>query len=54
MNFFRGGDGDPLEKTMEAAGTSRYHGDRTYRLDSVKHVSQPGGNIADGLAAAVG
>ena len=55
INFFRPGDKPLTEQFEEAAATLRREvdGEKTYRLDSVRHAAEPKGGIANGLSSAV-
>ena len=51
LNFFKPGDKPLTEQYVEAAATIRREGDgeKTYRLDSVRHAAEPVGGVASGL-----
>ena len=53
INFFRPGDKVLTEQFEEAAATLRREvdGERTYRLDSVRHAAEPKGGVAVGLVS---
>ena len=53
INFFRPGYKVLTEQFEEAAATLRREvdGERTYRLDSVRHAAEPKGGVAVGLVS---